>query len=109
MLRREQHGRAIVRAQEPYAFFGDFGELEQRHHLEAAVGVSYGARIDDEGGITDPPLSTTVSMSPCGIIPPLGFIWASTCEYVMWPRLQFVGAADGIQCCLSWLEASRVC
>lgn len=63
MFGRKKHGRAIVRAKESYAFFGDFGELKQRHHLEAAGSVSYGACIDEERGITDPPLSASVSMS----------------------------------------------
>lgn len=86
MFGREEHGRAIVRAEEAYAFFGDLGELEQRHHLEAAVGVSYGACIYEERGITHPPLSATVSTLFEETIHLLWIsVWASTCENIVRP------------------------
>lgn len=83
MLRREQHRRPVVRAEEPHAFFSDFGEFEQRHHLEAAGDVSYGARVDKERGITHPPLSAPVSKLFGDRVAYVEL--ASTCEDVMWP------------------------
>lgn len=84
----EQHGRAIVRAEEADAFFGDFGELEQRHHLKAVARVSYVACVDEERGITHPPLSAPVSMLL--LFRGVQYLvetsmWASTCENVMRP------------------------
>lgn len=48
VLRREQHGRAIVGTEEAHALFRHFGQLEQRHHLEAG-GVSAAARRPTTG------------------------------------------------------------
>jgi hypothetical protein len=61
VLRCEEHRRSIVWTQEAYTFFGDFGKLEQRHHLEAGLEVSCRVVVDQERGITDPPLSEIVS------------------------------------------------
>jgi hypothetical protein len=62
VLRRQQHGRPIVGAQEAHPFLGHFGELEQRHHLEAGLGVSGRAMVEGEQGVTHPPLSAHVSL-----------------------------------------------
>jgi hypothetical protein len=46
VLRGKQHGRAVVGAEEPDTLFGDFGELQERDHLEAGGGISNGAGVD---------------------------------------------------------------
>jgi hypothetical protein len=108
VLGREEHGGAVVGAQEAHAFLGHFGELEQRHHLEAGRGVSRRAVSGHERRITDPPLSALVSLfhrRAAGA----GGAEASTCEDVMRPCLELVRAAYGIEGGLSWLEASPSC
>jgi len=102
----EQHGRPIVGAQETDTFFGDFGEFEERYHLETGVGVSYGAFVPQVGGLTHPPLSAAVSTS---VFPSLYAVAWCTCEDIVWPGLELMRAAYGIECRLSWLKASPAC
>jgi hypothetical protein len=46
VFRGKKHGRTVVRTEEPDALFCDFGELQQRDHLEAGGGISNGSGID---------------------------------------------------------------
>jgi hypothetical protein len=107
VLGREQHGRAVVGAQEAHALFRHLCELEQRHHLEAGRGVSIRRRRPG-GRFTDPPLSALVSLSHRAGAGGRG-AEAGTCEHIMRPRLQLVRAAYGIEGGLSGLEASPPC
>ena len=43
---------------------------------------------------------------PNSLVQDRNSLWASTCENVVWPCLEFVGTAYGIKCCLTGLEAS---
>jgi hypothetical protein len=108
VLGREQHGRAVVGAQEAHALLRHLCKLEQRHHLEAGRGVSTRAVVGQERGMTDPPLSALVSLSRRRAAGARG-AEAGTCEHVVRPRLQLVRAAYGIEGGLSGLEAAPPC
>ena len=103
MGRWRVHWCAIVRAQESDTLLCHLCELQQRHHLEAGTGVSHRLFFHKVGWVTHPPLSTAVSM--------LEHVdnkadWASTCEDIVRPRLEFVRAAYRIQRGLARLKAS---
>lgn len=42
-------------------FLCDFCKLQERNHLEADLGVSWGGIVDKVQRVTDPPLSASIS------------------------------------------------
>lgn len=54
------HRSAVVRAEKAHALFGDFGQLQERDHLEAGVPCQLRSSGQGVRSATNPPLSVRI-------------------------------------------------
>lgn len=60
MFRGEEHGRAVMRAEEAHSFFRNLRKLQKGNHLKTDIGVSYNGFGYEVRRVTDPPLSVSI-------------------------------------------------